>query len=576
MIRIGILHSLSGTMSQSEKPLVKAALMAVEEINNAGGVLGEKLEAKVMDGASNPETFALQAREMACLGINTIFGCWTSSSRKAVKDVIEETGTFLWYPVQYEGLEQSPNIFYFGSTLHQQIEPAVSWCLEHLGGRCFLIGSDYVFPRVANRLIRALVEHAGGEVAGEIYLPLGEDNLGAALEIIRKTKPDVVFNTINGDSNIGFFRQMSQQGLQFDEYPTMSFSVAENEIVDVAEEASGHYSCWGYFQSLESEDNLRFIEAYQAYCGSQVVTSDPIVTAYSQIHVWAKIANAAGSVDPEAVRNVAIGQSFESPLGLIRIGSNQHVSRWARIGRARKDGQFDIVWQSHRQLEPLPWLGLDESKLPSIDLIKDALAELPHMIDVANMMEKEVAARKEIEKELEAAVKHLEKLSFFDALTGIANRRLFNQLLSRECGRARRDQKPLSLIMIDIDLFKQYNDHYGHQQGDICLKKVAQALSTVAKRPTDLLARYGGEEFVLLLPNTDKEQATKLSDMCCKTVINLHIKHGASSISPFVSISAGFSTITPSGDNASALLLKTADEALYAAKRHGRNRFEFA
>ncbi len=572
MTQIGILHSLSGTMSLSETPLIKAAQMAVDEINQAGGVLGKPLEAVVADGASDPNIFARQAIKLTQKGINTIFGCWTSSCRKAVQPVVEETNSILWYPIQYEGLEQSPNIFYFGCTLNQQIEPAVNWSIDHLGESIFLIGSDYVFPRVANRLIRSLANHIGGKVIGETYVPLEGKDFDASLEMIRQSRPDVVFSTINGDSNIAFYREMKQQGMSSRKFPIMAFSVAETEIADVAEDAAGHYACWSYFQSLSTTENNRFIKAFQAYNGGPVEISDPIVTAYSQIHIWARVANAIGSTEPKLIRQAAVRKDFESPLGQLTINSNQHITRWARIGKIQPNGQFNIIWESDNPIEPLPWLGLDSFDLPSIDLIKATLAELPNAIDIAAKMKQEVSARKAIEKQLKLAVQELETLSFYDTLTGVANRRLFNQLLLREWRRSCREQQLISLIMLDIDFYKQYNDHYGHLQGDICLKQVAQALRNVSKRPGDLFARYGGEEFALLLPDTSKEQAIRLAKKCCSVVSDLQLEHNQSLVSEYVTVSAGVSTSVPTdGWLRPNDLIIDADKALYTAKELGRN-----
>jgi ABC-type branched-subunit amino acid transport system substrate-binding protein len=227
-IQIGVLHSLSGTMAISEAHLVDAVLMAIEEVNRGGGVLGRPVRPIVEDGASEPDTFAAKAEKLlAEEQVATIFGCWTSSSRKAVKPVVERHHSLLWYPVQYEGLEESPNIIYTGSCLNQQIEPAVHWALARGQRRCFLLGSDYVFPRIANRLIHALVTRGDGHVLDERYVPLGSRDFAEAVVAIQRLQPDIVFNTINGEDNLAFFREYTRRGMDADACPVMSFSFSE-------------------------------------------------------------------------------------------------------------------------------------------------------------------------------------------------------------------------------------------------------------------------------------------------------------------------------------------------------------
>jgi len=408
IVRIGILHSLTGTMSISEKPLVDAAQMAINEINQSGGVLGKQLKAEIVDGASDPTVFARQATALNEKNINTLFGCWTSASRKAVKKVVEGSGGQLWYPIQYEGLEQSPNIFYIGSTLNQQIEPAVNWCMKSLGRKFYLIASDYVFPRAANRLIRSLVHQKGGNIADEHYLSLGATNFDEVLANIRKHKPDVVFNTLNGDSNIAFYKQMADHGMLAKDWPVMAVSVSESEIASIVKEMHGHFFCWGYFQTVDTPENHVFVKAFKQYNGKKRVTSDPIATAYSQIHLWANTVNKTGSINPEDVRKNVFEQSLASPLGRLIVNRNHHVSRWARVGQASKSGQIKILWQSEQQIEPLPWLGLEKTNLSTIDLIREALAGFTQSIDFSYRLEKEIDERQLIEEKLQYSNNELE------------------------------------------------------------------------------------------------------------------------------------------------------------------------
>jgi urea transport system substrate-binding protein len=230
-IKVGILHSLTGTMAISEKSVVEATLMAIEEINQRGGVLGRKIKPIVVDGRSDWPTFAKEAERLITQGkVSVVFGCWTSASRKTVKPIFEKHNHLLFYPVQYEGIEQSPNIIYTGAAPNQQIIPAVNWSIENLGKRFFLIGSDYVFPRMANTIIKDYITALGGYVLGEEYILLGSSDVNKIVQKITQARPDVILNTINGDSNVAFFRELRKAGIKPDNIPTMSFSISEAEL----------------------------------------------------------------------------------------------------------------------------------------------------------------------------------------------------------------------------------------------------------------------------------------------------------------------------------------------------------
>ncbi len=378
--RVGILHSLVGTMAESEKPLVDAARLAVEEINARGGLLGRPLEAVVADGRSEPATFGCEARRLiAAEGITTIFGCWTSTARKAVRREVEASGGLLWYPVQYEGLEESENVFYTGGTLNQQVEPALDWALAELGQRFFLVGSDYVYPRTANRLAKALLLSHGGTVSGEALVPLGSTDFSDVIRRLADAGPLVVFSTINGDSNVAFYRQLAAARLSSALYPVLAMSVAETELVSIGDSARGHLACWGYFQSLESEANRKFIAAYRARFGAHRSTSDPIAAAHTQVHLWAEAVRKAGSFEPADVVRSAPGCRLVSPLGDIHIRPNHHVTRSAMIGRVGGDGQIHVLWASANPFEPLPWLGIERAGLINEPVIKEALAAWPEV-----------------------------------------------------------------------------------------------------------------------------------------------------------------------------------------------------
>jgi urea transport system substrate-binding protein len=354
-IKVGILHSLSGTMAISETTVVEAEKLAIEEINAAGGVLGKQIEAVVEDGA-----FAEKAAKLIDDNkVVTIFGCWTSASRKAVKEVFESKNHMLWYPVQYEGQECSKNIFYTGAAPNQQIEPAVDWLLQNKGKKFFLIGSDYVFPRTANTIIKEQLKAKGGETVGEDYLPLGNTEVTAIITKIKQALPDggVIFNTLNGDSNVAFFKQIQAAGLTPDKYPTMSVSIAEEEVRQIGKEyLLGHYAAWNYFQTVDTPENKKFVEAFKAKYGEDRVTNDPMEAAYIMVYLWKQAVEKAGTADDlEKVRAAAIAQEMNAPEGKVKMAVNHHISKTVRIGEVRDDGLFDIVWSSNGPVEPVPW-----------------------------------------------------------------------------------------------------------------------------------------------------------------------------------------------------------------------------
>lgn len=358
-VKVGLLHSLTGTMSISEVPLRDAELMAINEINAAGGVLGKQIIPVQEDGESDPDVFARKAEIL--LGdekVATVFGCWTSDSRKAVKDIFEERYGLLWYPVQYEGIEASPNIMYMGAAPNQQVVPAIDYCAEHFGKRFFLVGSDYVFPRTANKIIHAQLKDIGGECVGEEYVELGHKNFWDIIEEIKSSKPDVIINTLNGDSNITFFRQLRESNVTPDEIPVMSFSIAEAEVDNIgAENIAGNLVTWNYYQTTATPENDRFVRAYKDTYGETQKTGDPIEAAYIAVHLWAMACEKAGTFEVEPVRIAAKGLSFQAPEGTVTIdGGNQHLSKTIRIGKINEDGTIDEIWASKEAVKPDPYL----------------------------------------------------------------------------------------------------------------------------------------------------------------------------------------------------------------------------
>jgi urea transport system substrate-binding protein len=360
-IKVGIMHSLSGTMAISEKSVVDAEQLAIEEINKAGGVLGKQIEAVVEDGASDWPTFAEKAKKLIDQDkVATIFGCWTSASRKAVLPVFESKKHMLWYPVQYEGQECSQNIFYTGAAPNQQIEPSVDWLLEQYKGKpFFLVGSDYVFPRTANTIIKAQLAAKGGKVAGEDYIPLGNTEVTTVISKIKSAMPDggVIYNSLNGDTNVAFFKQLQGAGLKPDKYPSMSVSIAEEEVKAIGVEyLKGHFAAWNYFQTVESAANKKFVDAFKAKYGTDRVTNDPMEAAYIMVYLWKQAVEKAGTADDLAkVRMAAYGQTFDAPEGMITMNTNHHISKFVRIGKVRDDGLFDIAFATKEAVTPVPW-----------------------------------------------------------------------------------------------------------------------------------------------------------------------------------------------------------------------------
>ncbi|MEC0230037.1 urea ABC transporter substrate-binding protein [Paenibacillus alba] len=358
-VPVGILHSLTGTMSISEVSVRDAELMAIDEINAAGGLLGKKIKPVIEDGASDWPTFAEKTKKLLQKdSVVTIFGCWTSASRKAVLPVVEQNKGLLWYPVQYEGVESSPNIFYIGATTNQQIIPAVTWLLQNKGKKFYLLGSDYVFPRTANKIIKEQLKAEGGTLIAEEYTPLGHTDYNTIISKIKKDKPDVIFNTLNGDSNVAFFKQLKDAGITAKDLTTMSVSIAEEEVRGIgASVLDGHYTAWNYYQTTDIPENKKFVEAYKAKYGKDRVTDDPIEAGYTAVYLWAAAVKKAGSFDVEKVKAAAKGIEWNSPEGKVTIdGENQHIYKTARIGQIQADGQIKEIWNSGQALKPDPFL----------------------------------------------------------------------------------------------------------------------------------------------------------------------------------------------------------------------------
>lgn len=358
-VKVGILHSLSGTMSISEVAVHDAELLAIEEINENGGVLGRQIEPVIEDGASDWPTFAEKAEKLLTVDdVEVVFGGWTSASRKAMLPVFEGLDGLLFYPVQYEGLEASPNIFYTGATTNQQIVPALDYLKEQDQTRIYLVGSDYVFPRTANKIIKAYAEANDMEILGEDYLPLGETETATIVSKVLDAEPDAVFNTLNGDTNVAFFKELTAKGGTAETVPTISVSVAEEEVGGIGiENIEGHLVAWNYYQTTDTPENEEFVAAFKEEYGDDRVTADPIEAAYNGVYIWAAAAEEAGSFDVDAIKEAAKGLELDTPGGPLTVSDwNQHVFKTARIGVINSEGLIDEVWSSDEPIEPDPCL----------------------------------------------------------------------------------------------------------------------------------------------------------------------------------------------------------------------------
>lgn len=358
-VKVGLLNSLSGTMAISEVTVHNALLLAVKEINAAGGVLGKKLKPVSQDGASDWPTFAEKAQTLITEDkVVATFGCWTSASRKAVKPVFERNKSLLFYPVQYEGLEQSPYIFYAGATTNQQIVPGLDYLKKQGLTRLYLVGSDYVFPRTANKEIRAYAKANGMEVVGEDYAPLGSTEFSTIVNKVKGAGADAVFNTLNGDSNVAFFKEYKSAGLTAKSLPVLSVSIAEEEVKSIGTQyLEGQLTAWNYYQTTPGAANAEFVKAYQAAYGKDKPTSDPMEAAYTSVHLWAAMVEKAGSFDVEEVKAAADGITFDAPEGKVTVdGATQHVHKTARIGKVGADGLITEVWNSGAPIKPDPYL----------------------------------------------------------------------------------------------------------------------------------------------------------------------------------------------------------------------------
>ncbi|GAA0312682.1 urea ABC transporter substrate-binding protein [Rhodovulum strictum] len=356
-IKVGVLHSLSGTMAISETTLKDTMLMLIDEQNRKGGVLGKQLEAVVVDPASDWPLFAEKARELLTISnVDVMFGCWTSVSRKSVLPVIEELNGLLFYPVQYEGEESSKNVFYTGAAPNQQAIPATDYFLEELGVEKFaLLGTDYVYPRTTNNILQSYLKSKGIAESDIFvnYTPFGHSDWSKIVSDVIALGADGkkvgVISTINGDANIGFYKELAAKGVSADDIPVVAFSVGEEELSGLdTSNLVGHLAAWNYFMSADTSENATFIESWHAFIGdTKRVTNDPMEAHYIGFNMWVNAVEQAGTTDVDAVREAMWGQEFPNLTGGMAVmGTNHHLSKPVLIGEILADGQFDIISQT--------------------------------------------------------------------------------------------------------------------------------------------------------------------------------------------------------------------------------------
>jgi urea transport system substrate-binding protein len=373
-IKVGILHSLSGTMAISETVLKDTVLMAIDEINAKGGVLGKQLEPVVVDPASNWPLFAEKTKQLLTQDkVAVIFGCWTSVSRKSVLPVVEELNGLLFYPVQYEGEELSKNVFYTGAAPNQQAIPAVDYLMSKDGGgakRWVLLGTDYVYPRTTNKILRAYLHTKGVKDSDidEKYTPFGHSDYQTIVADIKKFSAGgktAVVSTINGDSNVPFYKELGNAGLKAKDVPVVAFSVGEEELRGVdTKPLVGHLAAWNYFQSIKNPTNDEFKKKWAKYAvdhklpgADKPLTNDPMEATYIGVNMWAQAVKKAGSTDTDKVIAAMAGQTFKAPSGIMSEMDmkNHHLHKSVFIGEIKADGQFNVVWKTPGPVKAKPW-----------------------------------------------------------------------------------------------------------------------------------------------------------------------------------------------------------------------------
>jgi branched-chain amino acid transport system substrate-binding protein len=361
--RVGVLFSRSGVMEVTETEHFFGTALAIQEINQSGGIRGREIEVVAYDPGSDPETYRkLADRLLTEDGISVIFGCSTSAARKAILPAIERRNGLLWYPSLYEGFEYSPNVIYTGASPNQNSFPLAEYLVRNYGRRVFLVGSDYVYPRESNRIMRDLIVAYGGEIAGELYVPMeaSPSQLQAVLKEVREQQPDVLFSTVVGRPARDFYRLYHDAGFDAAQMPIASLTIAEGEIREIgAEFCTGHITAATYFGSLDSDSNRTFVANFHRLFGAAKPISMWSAGAYAQVRLFALALEIAGTLDTQRLVEAALGLAFEAPEGSIRIDpENNHTWLTPRIGRVRRDGGFDIMWEAKSAVKPDPYLAV--------------------------------------------------------------------------------------------------------------------------------------------------------------------------------------------------------------------------
>ncbi|WP_163132975.1 urea ABC transporter substrate-binding protein [Agarivorans sp. Alg241-V36] len=360
-VKVGILHSVTGTMAISETGSVQAEMLAIEQINAMGGVLGRQIEYIQEDGASDWPTFAEKSKKLLVKDKTAaVFGCWTSASRKAVLPVFEQYNGMLYYPTFYEGLEQSPNVIYTGQEATQQIIAGIDWVTDTKDAKSFfLLGSDYIWPRTSNKIARKHIEKLGLKVVGEEYYPLGHTSFNSVINKIKLKKPDVIYAIVVGGSNVAFYKQLKAAGIDMNkEKPlVLTISVTEDEILGIGgENIQGAYAAMKYFQSLTNQNNEEFVAAFKKRWGDDIVIGDVTQAAYLGPWLWKAAVEKAGSFDIDKVRAASPNLELTTaPEGYVKVHENHHLWSKTRIGHAQADGQYNIVYETADLIEPNPF-----------------------------------------------------------------------------------------------------------------------------------------------------------------------------------------------------------------------------
>ncbi len=357
-VRLGLLHSLTGTFAIAEVAQVDAEKMAIEEINAAGGVLGRKIVPYLEDGASESPVFSEKARVLLRRDkVVAIIGCYSSAHRKAVLPAVNQAKSLLYYPTYFEGQEQDKRCLYTSQEATQSVIAAITWMAKERGKKFFLVGSNYIYPVTCNKIAKPVIESLGGTVLGEEYAPLGHTEFSSIINKIKEAKPDCIYSTVVGGSNVAFYKQLRAAGLDGTKITLLSTVVSENEVEGIGKEnAVGYHACMGYFQSLDNPHNARFIKAFKDKYGQDRVVGDPMQCAYNSVYLWKNAVEKAGSFEPDAVIAASAGLSLDAPEGTVRFDDeNHHVWKKVRVGKAREDGQFDIEYETPDLVQPVPF-----------------------------------------------------------------------------------------------------------------------------------------------------------------------------------------------------------------------------